>query len=91
MAEWHLLNPTPFALAKAEACIERGRLAELLRRARLYGFQLATWRARLQCEGEAGIEVSWAQAAQGDGQGPAHGWPGGWPGGRTYPVGKSGA
>lgn len=44
-------------LAEAKACTERGQLAKLLRRERLYSSQLATWRAQLQREGEAGLEA----------------------------------
>ena len=43
-------------LAEAEGCTERGQLTALLRRERLYSSQLATWRAQLQCEGEAGLQ-----------------------------------
>jgi transposase len=43
-------------LAEAEGCTERGQLAALLRRERLYSSQLATWRAQLQCEGDAGLQ-----------------------------------
>lgn len=39
-------------LAEAKACTERGQ-----RRERLYSSQLATWRAQLQREGEAGLEA----------------------------------
>jgi transposase len=42
-------------LAEAEACSERGALAALLRRERLYGSQLAAWRVQLEREGEAGL------------------------------------
>ena len=42
-------------LAEAEGCTERGHLAALLRRERLYSSQLASWRLQLQCEGEAGL------------------------------------
>jgi transposase-like protein len=44
-------------LAEAEGCTERGQLAALLRRERLYSSQLATWRAQLEREGEAGLEA----------------------------------
>ncbi len=42
-------------LAEAEACTERGALAALLRRERLYSSQLAAWRVQLEREGEAGL------------------------------------
>ena len=35
-------------LTEADACGERGQLAALLRRERLYSSQLATWRAQLE-------------------------------------------
>jgi transposase len=44
-------------LQEAEACTERGQLAALLSRERLYSSQLATWRTRLECEGEVGLEA----------------------------------
>ena len=44
-------------LAEAEAYTERGHLAELLRRDRLYSSRLATGEPCLQREGEAGIEA----------------------------------
>jgi transposase-like protein len=44
-------------LQEAEACTERGQLAALLRRERLYSSQLATWRTQLEREGEAGLEA----------------------------------
>jgi transposase-like protein len=37
-------------LQEAEACPERGQLAALLRRERLYSSQLATWRTQLERE-----------------------------------------
>lgn len=40
---------------EAETCTERGQVSELLRRERLYSSQLATWRAQLKHEGEAGL------------------------------------
>jgi transposase len=42
-------------LAEAEACTERGALAALLRRERLYSSQLAAWRVQLEREGAAGL------------------------------------
>ncbi len=42
-------------LAEAEVCSERGALAALLRRERLYSSQLAAWRVQLEREGEAGL------------------------------------
>jgi transposase len=42
-------------LAEAESCSERGALAALLRRERLYSSQLAAWRVQLEREGEAGL------------------------------------
>jgi transposase len=63
-------------LAEAEACTERGHLAELLRRDRLYSSQLATWRALLQREGE--IEAKLPPGARRlRKQRPARWWPGG--------------
>jgi transposase len=44
-------------LSEADACSERGQLAELLRRERLYSSQLATWRAQLEHEGQSGLEA----------------------------------
>ena len=44
-------------LAEAEACNERGQLSALLRRERLYGSQLATWRAQLEQDGQFGLEA----------------------------------
>ena len=43
-------------LTDAEACTERGQLSALLRRERLYGSQLAIWRAQLEREGQSGLE-----------------------------------
>jgi transposase-like protein len=43
-------------LAEAETCTERGQLSALLRRERLYGSQLATWRAQLERDGQSGLE-----------------------------------
>jgi transposase len=42
-------------LAEAEACTERGQLAALLRRERLYSSQLGIWRAQFEREGEFGL------------------------------------
>ena len=44
-------------LEEADACSERGQLSALLRRERLYGSQLATWRAQLEQEGRHGLEA----------------------------------
>ncbi len=44
-------------LTEAEACTERGQLSALLRRERLYGSQLATWRAQLAQDAQAGLEA----------------------------------
>jgi len=44
-------------LAEAEACSERGALAVLLRRERLYSSQLVTWRMQLEREGKAGLAL----------------------------------
>ncbi len=44
-------------LSAADACSERGQLAALLRRERLYSSQLATWRAHLEQEGRSGLEA----------------------------------
>lgn len=44
-------------LTDAEACTERGQLSALLRRERLYGSQLATWRAQLAQDAQAGLEA----------------------------------
>jgi transposase-like protein len=44
-------------LAEADACSERGQLSALLRRERLYGSQLATWRALLEQGGQSGLEA----------------------------------
>ena len=44
-------------LAEAEACSERGQLSALLRRERLYGSQLATWRGQLEQDGQSGLEA----------------------------------
>jgi transposase-like protein len=44
-------------LAQAEACNERGQLSALLRRERLYGSQIATWRAQLEQDGQFGLEA----------------------------------
>lgn len=44
-------------LAEAEACNERGQLSALLRRERLYGSQLATWRAQLEQDGPLGLQA----------------------------------
>jgi len=43
-------------LDEADACSERGQLTALLRRERLYGSQLATWRLQLEQEGQLGLE-----------------------------------
>ena len=44
-------------LAEADACTERGQLAALLRRERLYSSQLATWRIQLEQQGESGLQA----------------------------------
>jgi transposase len=44
-------------LTEAEACNERGQLSALLRRERLYGSQLATWRAQLAQDAQSGLEA----------------------------------
>jgi transposase-like protein len=44
-------------LAEADACSERGQLSALLRRERLYGSQLATWRAQLEQDGQSALEA----------------------------------
>ena len=44
-------------LAEADACTERGQLAALLRRERLYSSQLASWRIQLEQEGQFGLEA----------------------------------
>jgi transposase-like protein len=44
-------------VAEADSCTERGQLSALLRRERLYGAQLATWRGQLEREGQAGLEA----------------------------------
>ncbi len=44
-------------LTEVDACSERGQLAALLRRERLYSSQLATWRAQLEHEGRSGLEA----------------------------------
>ena len=44
-------------VAEADACTERGQLSALLRRERLYGSQLATWRAQFEREGHSGLEA----------------------------------
>ena len=44
-------------LSEAQACSERGQLAELLRRERRYSSQLAAWRVQLEREGDAGLEA----------------------------------
>lgn len=44
-------------LSEAEACTERGQLSALLRRERLYGSQLATWRAQLAQDAHAGLQA----------------------------------
>jgi transposase-like protein len=44
-------------VTEADACTERGQLSALLRRERLYGSQLATWRARFEREGYSGLET----------------------------------
>jgi len=43
-------------LTEAAACTERGQLSALLRRERLYGSQLAIWRAQLERDGQSGLE-----------------------------------
>ena len=43
-------------LDEADGCSERGQLSALLRRERLYGSQLASWRAQLEQEGQSGLE-----------------------------------
>ena len=43
-------------LQEAEACDERGQLAALLRRERLYSSQLAVWRAQLEQSGVDGLQ-----------------------------------
>ena len=43
-------------LDEADGCSERGQLSALLRRERLYGSQLASWRAQLEQEGQCGLE-----------------------------------
>jgi transposase len=42
-------------LREAEACTERGQLAELLRREGLYSSQLANWRVQRTQNGQAGL------------------------------------
>jgi transposase len=44
-------------LTEVDTCSERGPLAALLRRERLYSSQLATWRAQLEHEGQSGLEA----------------------------------
>ena len=44
-------------LEEAHACSERGQLSALLRRERLYGSQVATWRAQLKQDGQFGLEA----------------------------------
>src|SRR5919112_3481771 len=44
-------------LAEADACTERGQLAALLRRERLYSSQLASWRVQLEQEGQFALEA----------------------------------
>jgi transposase len=44
-------------LTEVDTCSERGQLAALLRRERLYSSQLATWRAQLEHEGQSGLEA----------------------------------
>src|SRR5919206_4954893 len=44
-------------LAEADACTERGQLAALLRRERLYSSQLATWRIQLEQQGESALQA----------------------------------
>jgi len=41
----------------AAACTNRGELAALLRRERLYSSQLATWRSLVEGEGEGGLKL----------------------------------
>jgi transposase-like protein len=44
-------------LSEADACSERGQLAALLRRERLYSSQLASWRAQLEQGGQSALEA----------------------------------
>ena len=44
-------------LEEADTCSERGQLAALLRRERLYSSQLATWRAQLEQESHSGLQA----------------------------------
>jgi hypothetical protein len=44
-------------MTEADACTERGQLAALLRRERLYSSQLATWRTQLEQQGECGLQA----------------------------------
>ena len=44
-------------LTEADACEERGQLAALLRRERLYSSQLASWRSQLAREGQLRLDA----------------------------------
>lgn len=43
-------------IAEADACTQRGELAALLRREKIYASQLNTWRQRLIEQGEQGLD-----------------------------------